>query len=371
MLPNEFFTHIENHFEHRLPFVAYRTPNNVNVKALLQKTNELYTTENFKESGFVCAPFDDSESTILIPIENAEVLISDIEQEASNNCNQNKIESNEKAKKQHIALVEKGVKTILEQKLHKVVLSRCETVNFSENQVFTIFKRLLQNYSNAFVYCWYHPKVGLWLGATPETLIDISGNRFKTMALAGTQIYKGSLEVIWQKKEIEEQQFVTNYIKNCLDPYTSSLNISEAKTVKAGTLLHLQSNVVGTLNTDIHTVLKKLHPTPAVCGLPVDSAKNFILKNETYHREFYTGFLGELNMKDTTSRNTNSRNVENNAYQSVKTVSRLFVNLRCMQIKNKEALIYVGGGITKDSNPEQEWEETVSKAETMKHVLLS
>jgi isochorismate synthase len=42
-----------------------------------------------------------------------------------------------------------------------------------------------------------------------------------------------------------------------------------------------------------------------------------------------------------------------------------------MQIKNKEALIYVGGGITKDSDPEQEWEETVSKAETMKRVLLS
>ena len=70
------------------------------------------------------------------------------------------------------------------------------------------------------------------------------------------------------------------------------------------------------------------------------------------------------------SRNTNSRNVENNAYASIKTVSNLFVNLRCMQISNQEAIIYVGGGITKDSNVEAEWEETVQKALVMKKVLL-
>ena len=70
------------------------------------------------------------------------------------------------------------------------------------------------------------------------------------------------------------------------------------------------------------------------------------------------------------SRNTNSRNVENNAYESIKTVSNLFVNLRCMQISNQEAIIYVGGGITKDSNVEAEWEETVQKALVMKKVLL-
>lgn len=371
MVPDEFFARIEKHFKNMLPFVVYSKPNDAIVKALLQKTDELYKTKNFEESGFVCVPFDNSEDAVVIPIENSEVLASEWEHNISKKWVQNKVEPNEQDKGKHINLVQKGIEIILEQRLHKVVLSRCEVVNFYEDQILKTFRRLLQNYTNAFVYCWYHPKVGLWLGATPETLIDIIGNRFKTMALAGTQVYKGSLEVTWNQKEIEEQQFVTNYIENCLKPYTSNLNISEAKTVKAGNLLHLQSDVVGILNTDVDTILKKLHPTPAVCGLPVDEAKGFILQNETYHREFYTGFLGELNIKETTLRNTNRRNVENNAYQSVKTVSHLFVNLRCMQIKNNEALIYVGGGITKDSNPEQEWEETVSKAETMKHVLLS
>ncbi|NOQ91872.1 MAG: isochorismate synthase, partial [Flavobacteriaceae bacterium] len=69
---------------------------------------------------------------------------------------------------------------------------------------------------------------------------------------------------------------------------------------------------------------------------------------ENYNREFYTGYLGELNIKEQ---------------------SHLFVNLRCMQIKNTKAFIYVGGGITLESNPEKEWVETVTKSEVMKLVL--
>jgi len=95
-----------------------------------------------------------------------------------------------------------------------------------------------------------------------------------------------------------------------------------------------------------------LHPTPAVCGLPKNEAKSFILENENYDRKYYTGFLGELN-SDVNGINTSS----------------LYVNLRCMEIAKDEAIIYVGGGITKDSIPEKEWEETVRKTATMKKVL--
>ena len=95
------------------------------------------------------------------------------------------------------------------------------------------------------------------------------------------------------------------------------------------------------------------HPTPAVCGLPAKKAKNFILENENYNREFYSGFLGEINIPKSTKNKK----------------SHLFVNLRCMSLENNIARIYVGGGITKDSIPEKEWEETVSKSFTMKSVL--
>ena len=79
--------------------------------------------------------------------------------------------------------------------------------------------------------------------------------------------------------------------------------------------------------------------------------------------------MGELHLKETKSRNTNRRNVENNAYRVQKSVSDLYVNLRCMQIKNQNVLLYVGGGITKDSNAEAEWEETVHKSKIIKSVI--
>ena len=107
-------------------------------------------------------------------------------------------------------------------------------------------------------------------------------------------------------------------------------------------------------NPTLKTLIRALHPTPAVCGLPRENAKQFILENEQYNRSFYTGFLGELN------------------FQKNKTVSEsssLFVNLRCMNIIDKKVSIFVGGGITKDSNAKKEWEETVSKSKVMKRVL--
>jgi len=112
-----------------------------------------------------------------------------------------------------------------------------------------------------------------------------------------------------------------------------------------------------------------LHPTPAVCGLPKESAKQFILEHEDYNREFYTGFLGELNCETTIAPRSGRRNIENRAYAVSRTSTQLYVNLRCMQLKNQQAIIYVGGGITEGSNAESEWEETVSKSLVIKSIL--
>ena len=80
-------------------------------------------------------------------------------------------------------------------------------------------------------------------------------------------------------------------------------------------------------------------------------------------------FLGELNLKVQKTRNSNRRNVENNAYNFTTTQSNFYVNLRCMQIVNDTAKIYVGGGITKDSVAENEWKETQNKAKTIGNIL--
>ena len=373
-----FFEHIAHHFNNKLPFVAYRKPNETEVKAILQKDDTLHLTKDFTETGFVFAPFNTEEKSVLIPLETSVCLNLSEKFEKLSGQNISLVEALEtnqsEAQTKHIALVKKGIAAIADGQFQKVIVSRCESVTLSENNPIEIFKRLLYNYQAAFVYCWYHPLVGLWLGATPETLLKTEGNRLETMALAGTKAYNGSLKVAWQAKEKEEQQIVTDSIVTSLEHSVNNLIVSETETIKAGSLLHLKTSIKGILNpkrSSLKQLLFSIHPTPAICGLPKDKAKQFILDNETYNRAYYTGFLGELNFKETRSRNTNRRNVENSAYASVKIVSNLFVNLRCMQLKKHQALIYVGGGITKDSIPENEWEETINKAKTIKNVLVN
>lgn len=377
---HDFFDRLEEQFNNKLPLVAYRKPNSDEVKVMFQKNDKLHKVSDYSESGFVFAPFDEREDPVLIPLDNSEMIncdsvilsTSSSHSKASVEASQLETFENETGKKYHINLVQKGIDVIKHNYLKKVVLSRREVVNLSEANPIKLFKRLLQSYPTAFVYCWYHPKVGLWLGATPETLLRAEGNRFETMALAGTQLYKDTLDVVWESKEKEEQQLVTDYVVDNLQSSVDSLNVSDAKTVKAGKLLHLKTKITGTFNfqkSNFKNLLGKLHPTPAICGIPKELAKQFLLDNEFYFREFYTGFLGELNLQEKKTRNSNRRNVENNAYASVKKVSNLYVNLRCMQIQDKDAIIYVGGGITKDSIPENEWIETVNKTNTMKKVL--
>lgn len=382
MTSEDFFQNIHQHLKKQLPFVVYRKPNEGEVKAMLQNTKQLHLIKDYSEKGFVMAPFDATKSFVLIPFEAsvsiacASVNLSELLELSNKLVKKDTFRDNsedvDSDRNFHIKLVQKGVEAIKKAQFGKVVLSRREPFGLKEENPIEIFKRLLQNYPTAFVYCWFHPEIGLWLGATPENLISTEGSRFKTMALAGTQKYEGTEQVLWQKKEKEEQQFVTDFILQSLKESTENIHISEVKTVKAGNLLHLQTNISGILNfknSSFKDLLDQLHPTPAVCGMPKEASKQFILKNENYNREFYTGFLGELNLQEKNTRNTNRRNVENNAYASIKNVSNLFVNLRCMQILDKKALIYVGGGITKDSNPEAEWQETCSKALVMKKVL--
>lgn len=375
MTSDEFLDPIYSHYANELPFVIYSKPNETYVRALLQNDSSINYVTDFKASGFIFAPFNAEDKTVIIPhnrskfIEAKEVHFSDSISSETLNLNIDKRSQQEK--ENYIFNVNKAISRIEAGDFQKVVLSREETVAYKNTNPIALFTTLLNTYKTAFTYCFYHPKVGLWLGATPETFLSIEGQRLKTMSLAGTQ-KASSLNAVWQTKELEEQQLVTNFIIDAITPLVTNLNIGELETVQAGNLLHLKTTISGVLNKEtfsLKELLYKMHPTPAVCGIPKERAKKFILETETYNRAFYTGFLGELNFKEKRSRNTNKRNIENNAYASLKPVTTLFVNLRCMQLKDDNAITYVGGGITKDSISEKEWEETVNKSQTMKKVL--
>ena len=325
------------------PFVCYVKPNENVWNLLVQQTNEIIEFSN--QAGFVFMPFHEGKKMV-IPFEGnkfSQGNLENLEQKSAENFTS---ESNQKETFEN--LVSKGVSSIQQGEFDKVVLSR-KIVLKEQIAIVETFQNLISTYPTAFRYLFFHPKIGLWMGATPEQLVKINQNQFETVALAGTQLY--SENVIWATKEMEEQQFVTDYIVTKVKDKVTQLIVSDAKTVKAGNLVHLKSFISGVLTTDFQAndLIKALHPTPAVCGLLKEQAIDFILKNEGYNRKYYAGFLGEYNKDNQTD---------------------LFVNLRCLEVENDVVNIYVGCGITKDSNPEKEFIETENKSMTMRNALV-
>lgn len=338
------FEKAKSQFTTNLPFVLFAKPNDNQLNACFQHDDELHNFTN--QSGFVFVSFD-GKNKIIIPKENSEYYKKDINFELDFYSKSIDIQTSNAAKNHFKELVDLSVREIKLGKFEKLVVSR--KIDFqNEIDIFQTYKNILKTYPTAFRYLFFHPKVGIWIGASPEQLIKIENNKFETVALAGTQLF--SNDIHWTKKEIEEQQFVTDYIVSNCENVASTIEISKPFTVQAGKLAHIKTIISGIIAKENESeLISKLHPTPAVCGLPKEKAKEFILKNEKYDRKFYTGYLGEYNLNET---------------------ANLFVNLRCMEI-GKINSIYVGCGITKDSIAENEFVETANKSMTMQNIVFS
>jgi isochorismate synthase len=351
----DLFLKVKIHQEQQLPFVLFCKPDSDRVVGVFQKNDHLYFVESLEEKGFVFAPFD-AETFPFIPLEHSDVYVENVpDADYFFESNASKVNSF-KGKDFFEELVAKGIESINDNQFLKVVLSRKEEIVISELDIETTIKKMISQYSSAFKYCFFHPKIGTWIGATPEQFLKINGNTIKTVALAGTQLATNAKTVSWQEKEETEQQLVTDFIVESLEGLVKEITISSPYSVKAGNLWHIKSDISATLKSKktLKKIITALHPTSAVCGLPKLPAKEFILKNEGYNREYYSGFLGELNID----------------FVSFRTLQTdLFVNLRCMKVLQDKAQLFVGCGITKDSNPEKEYIETVNKTMTMKKII--
>ena len=203
--PKEFFSLLEDQMVRNFPFVAYKDPasRSGSTKALLQNSPDAYKTKDYSRSGFLFAPFDDQKEAILIPQEKSkflETIFTETEELKLSTGVDYSNSGAEVEKEKHINLVQKGIDAIHKGEFQKVVLSRKEVLESGNLDALKLFQRLLKKYPNAYVYLLFHPMLGTWLGATPEVLLEVERNRFRTMALAGTQQYNGSLEVKWGDK---------------------------------------------------------------------------------------------------------------------------------------------------------------------------
>lgn len=305
----------------------------------------LWTTEQNSASQHVSFhSFDQSErmdfegdlkEISLSHFQNLNILSSDLSGELIDFQEEKQIEYQQK--------LDKVIHFIQEHNLSKLVISRRKLLVFNEfavdlNQTFL---NLCESYPNAFVYLFIKDD-RCWIGAFSEVLgkFNKKTSEFETMSLAGTL----PVEESWTSKELEEQKPVTLFIKNILTKFASEVTESETYDHISGNIKHLRTDFKAQIeNSKLENLIAEFHPTPAVCGIPKELCKEAIEKFETHPRKFYAGYI---------------------QVETAQTI-QYFVNLRCAEFFKNAALIYVGGGITAESSPEKEWQETELKSQAI------
>jgi aminodeoxychorismate synthase component I len=192
------------------------------------------------------------------------------------------------------------------------------------------------------------------LSSSPECFLKMSGRRISTRPIKGTRPRKRdpeedereAFELKTSPKEIAELVMITDLERNDLG------SICEYGSVSATQLLHLEryaqvfhlvSTVEGELRQDISQVgaMAACFPGGSISGAPKKRALEIIRELEPVPRDLFTGAIG---------------------YFGYNGESQFNIAIRTVVIRDGEASFHVGAGITADSDPEKEWEETLHKA---------
>lgn len=350
-----------------LNFAVYRLPNSEKKEVVVQKSADLqYLNDeesDFLLKGFIVSPFSTTHQARAFIIKPDIYFTDDCDKgvyDAIHELDVQPVLSDETHipeqvdHQEYLAQLNQISDKIYAGKFEKVVLSRVKLISGSYiDSLPDIFSRLCDEYENAFVYM-FNAGPHLWMGATPEPLLKARNGKMNTVSLAGTRpLSDKNLNIgAWNSKERLEQEYVTRYITKVLSKFNlQNVELEGPYTKRAGNLVHLRTDFSFSseaLKNKLRSFLSELHPTPAVCGMPRKESLDLIARLEKHNREYYSGFLGPVGLNDQLT---------------------LFVNLRCMKVLTDKLALFIGGGITSDSVPEEEWQETEIKAETLLSVI--
>lgn len=339
-------TFISYAIKHQINFVSFRKPGSKQIMSVVGNECRQLDLNEIRGKGFVLTPFQGQ--PVFLPADytftNHNYSFSWLKTFENRHFSRPTQLPRQLSKATYLKTCKNFIDQIKAGQFEKLILSR-PIIARLDNPLEEVFQSLVHNYPNAFVYILNLDQYGTWIGATPELFLKTNGGTLETVALAGTQPVDMQR---WTSKERKEQAYVTNFIYEVLRKFDSHpIDLDGPNSVAAGPVAHLSTKISAMLRAPVHEIIQDLHPTPAVCGIPKKKAKAHIQENEGYDRGFYSGFLGIVDQS----------NLD------------LFVNLRCMQIIDDTACIYVGSGITSDSDPEKEWEETVLKSHTLMEMI--
>lgn len=193
-----------------------------------------------------------------------------------------------------------------------------------------------------------------FVGATPECLIKRSGLRVETEALAGTTAKTSAdagARLLSSQKDLDEHRYVVQALESALSPLSTTLEVAAAPVIKElPRLLHLWTPIAAQLNGPHHVLelVRRLHPTPAVCGAPTEAALDFISRHETAPRGWYAAPFGWANHDGD---------------------GHFVVGLRSALLHGRNVHLYAGAGIVRASEPRVEYEETELKLESIRSAL--
>jgi isochorismate synthase len=348
--------------EHNVTFVSYVMPEGEHPVTLWCTKSEGITFKNIAEideqGGFLLSPFQSENSPVIVipDTKKIEGRLFDIEAfpvpVRPKNSYAGIQDLNVQTYHEYEKQIEAVRQTLTLGKARKVVLSRTKILDDIDTRLLPeVFEELVSCYNHAFVYLLYTPDSGIWLGATPESLIRTDQYRFTTMALAGTKAFAESTETAWAEKELKEQEYVVNHVRQKLIQGGYLFEESDRQTVRAGNVVHLRTMFSGKLannHNEWKNLVNLLYPTPAICGTDAETTLQVIQQAEKHRREYYTGIIGPFQARGQTN---------------------LFINLRCMKVAGHSALLFAGGGILGESSAQKEWEETELKFNTLIQVV--
>ncbi|SEB05025.1 menaquinone-specific isochorismate synthase [Thalassobacillus cyri] len=256
-------------------------------------------------------------------------------------------------------LVKKATEDIEAGVLDKVVLAREIRLKFDENvDISQVLQHLDDTQTNSYIFA-FESEGAQFVGATPERLVKVENQQLLSTCLAGTiprggtadEDVKLGQELLEDGKNLEEHQFVVRMIRDAIVACSEEVDIPDRPVLyPLKNLQHLYTPVRAQLKQE-HTLLDvvaRLHPTPALGGLPQEEALAYIREFEPLDRGWYAGPVGWFDSKQN---------------------GEFAVAIRSALVNKNKASLFSGCGIVKDSDPEMEYEETAIKFTPMLAVL--
>jgi menaquinone-specific isochorismate synthase len=253
--------------------------------------------------------------------------------------------------------VAEAVEAISAGQLDKIVLSRQVVVEANRPLVVPdLLERLARLYPSCVVF--FHRG---FLGASPELLVERSGRSVRSFPLAGTVAHSGDpvsdrkavAEMLGSAKQRLEHELAASAVAERIRPLCKSVSLPKTpEVVSLRNVSHLGTEVRGHLAADrsgrkVPSALDlaaRLHPTPAVSGVPLEESLNWIAKLEVAPRGRYAGPVGWMDARGD---------------------GEWMVAIRSAEVQGSTARLYAGAGVMGDSSPAEELAETQLKLQAL------